>query len=92
MYIQNVNNQISIILLWVVNILIASKTEADLMKIKAKLNCRFKITDLGNYPGFKVKEERGWIVYLSVTERKESLVTEHVESISSAVAVFSSSS
>ena len=46
MYIQNVNNKISIILLWVDNILIASKTEEDLMKIKAKLNSRSKMTDL----------------------------------------------
>ena len=45
-YIQNVNNQISIILLWVDDVLIAPKNEADLMKIKAKLNSRFKMTDL----------------------------------------------
>ena len=43
MYVQNVNSQISIILLWVDDILMASKIEADLMKIKTKLNSRFKI-------------------------------------------------
>ena len=37
MYIQNVHNQISI-LLWVDDILIASKTEARLMQIKTRLN------------------------------------------------------
>ena len=36
----------TIILLWVDDILIASKIEADLMKIKAKLNSRFKMTVL----------------------------------------------
>ena len=41
-----------IILLWVDNILIASKTEADLMKIKTKLNSRFKMTDQGKLPWF----------------------------------------
>ena len=38
MYVQNVHNQISIFLLWVDDILIASKTEADLMQIKISLN------------------------------------------------------
>ena len=52
MYIQNVHNQISIILLWVDIILIASKTEADLMKIKTKLNSRFKMTDFGKLSWF----------------------------------------
>ena len=46
MYIQNICNQISIILLWVDYILIASKTEAHLMQIKTRLNSRFKMTDL----------------------------------------------
>ena len=52
MYIQNVHNQISIILLWVDNILIASKTEVHLMQIKTRLNSRFKITDLGKLSWF----------------------------------------
>ena len=52
MYVQNVHNQISIILLWKDDILIASKTEADLMKIKTKLNSRFKMTDLGKLSWF----------------------------------------
>ena len=51
-YVQNVHNQISIILLWVDDILIVSKTEADLMKIKTKLNTRFKMTDLGKLSWF----------------------------------------
>ena len=38
--------------LWVDDILIASKTKADLMKIKAKLNSRFKMTDLGKLSWF----------------------------------------
>ena len=46
MYVQNVHNQISIILLWVDNISIASKTEAHFMQIKTRLNSRFKMTDL----------------------------------------------
>ena len=45
MYIQNVPNQISIILFWVDDILIASKTEAHPMQIKTRLNSRFKMTD-----------------------------------------------
>ena len=45
-YIQNVHNQTSIILLWVDDILIASKNEAHLMQIKTRLNLRFKMTDL----------------------------------------------
>ena len=45
MYIQNANIQISIILLRVDDILIASKTEAHLMQIKTRLNSRFKMTD-----------------------------------------------
>ena len=53
MYSQNVNNQISIILLlWVDDMLIASKTETDLMKHKTKLNSRFKMTDLGKLSWF----------------------------------------
>ena len=51
MYVQNVHNQISI-LLWVDNVLIASKTEADLIKLKTKLNSRFKMTDLGKLTWF----------------------------------------
>ena len=51
-YIQNDNNQIFIILLWVNNISIASKTEAHLMKIKTRLNSRFKMTDLGKISWF----------------------------------------
>ena len=46
MYVQNVHNQITIILLWVDDILIASKTEAHLTQIKTRLNSRFKMTDL----------------------------------------------
>ena len=45
-YVQNFNNQISIILLWVDDVLMALKTDGDFMKIKAKLNSRFKMTDL----------------------------------------------
>ena len=52
MYVQNVHNQISIILLWEDNILIASKTEAHLMQIKTRLNSRFKMTDLGTLSWF----------------------------------------
>ena len=52
MYVQNVNNQISIISLWVDNVLIASKPEADIIKIKTKLNSRFKMTDLGKLSWF----------------------------------------
>ena len=51
MYVQNVN-QLSIILLWVDNILTASKTEADLMKIKTILNSRLKLIDLGQLSWF----------------------------------------
>ena len=51
MYVQNVK-QVSIILLWVDDILIASKTEADFMTIKAKLNYKFKMTDLGKLSWF----------------------------------------
>ena len=47
MYVQNVHNQISIILLWVDDISISSETEAHLMQIKTRLNSRFKMTDLG---------------------------------------------
>ena len=47
MYIQSVNNEISIILLRVDDTLMAPKTKADLMKFKTKLNSRFKMTDLG---------------------------------------------
>ena len=47
MYVQNVHNQISIILLWIDNIIIASKTKAHLMQIKTRPNSRFKMTDLG---------------------------------------------
>ena len=39
-------------LLWVDDISIASKTRADLMKIKAKLNSRFKMSDLGKLSCF----------------------------------------
>ena len=72
MYVQNVNNQISIILFWVDNILIASKTEADLMKVKTRLNSRFKMIDLGKLSWFlgmqfkckngtiKMKQSRYW--------------------------------
>ena len=45
MYAQNVRDQISI-LLWVDDILIVSKTEADLVQVKTRLNVRFKMTDL----------------------------------------------
>ena len=41
MYVENVRNQISIILLWVDDILIVSKTEAHLMQIKTRLNSKF---------------------------------------------------
>ena len=51
MYIQNVHDQISIILLWV-DILIASKTEAHLIQVKTRLNSRFKMTDLGQLSWF----------------------------------------
>ena len=51
-YVQNVHNQISIILLWVDNTLIASKTEAHLMRIKIRLNSRFKMADLGKLSWF----------------------------------------
>ena len=51
MYVQNVYDQISIILLWV-DILIASKTEAHLMQTKTRLNSRFKMTDLGQLSWF----------------------------------------
>ena len=50
--IQNVYNQISIILLWVDDILIALKTEAHLMQIKTRQNSRFKMTDLGKLSWF----------------------------------------
>ena len=52
MYIQNVCDQISIILLWVDDILIASKTEACLMQIKTRLNSRFKMFDLEKFSWF----------------------------------------
>ena len=52
MYIQNNHNQISIILLWVDDILIASKTEAHLTQIKTRLNSRFKMTGLGKLSRF----------------------------------------
>ena len=52
MYVQNVHDQISIILLWFDDILIASKTEAHLMQIKTRLNSRFKMTDLGQLSWF----------------------------------------
>ena len=52
MYIHNVNNQISIILLRVDDILIASKTEPEFMQIKTRLNSRFKMTDLGKLSWF----------------------------------------
>ena len=52
MHVQNVHNQISIILLQVDNILIASKTEAHLMQIKTRLNSRFKMSDLGKLSWF----------------------------------------
>ena len=52
MYVQNVHNQISIILLWIDDILIASKTEAHLMQIKTRLNSRLKMTDLGKLSWF----------------------------------------
>ena len=52
MYIQNVHNQISIILLWVDDVLIVSKTEADLMWIRTRLNSRFKMTHLGKLSWF----------------------------------------
>ena len=51
-YVQNVRDQISIILLWVDDILIASKTEAHLRQIKTRLNSRFKMTDLGKLSWF----------------------------------------
>ena len=51
-YVQNVCNQISIISLWVDDILIASKTEAHLMQIKTRPNSRFKMTDLGKLSWF----------------------------------------
>ena len=52
MYSKNINNQISIILLlWVDAISIASKTEIDLITIKAKLKS-FKMTDLGKLSWF----------------------------------------
>ena len=47
MYVQCVHNQISIILWWVDDIVIASKTEPHLMQIKTRLNFRFKMTDFG---------------------------------------------
>ena len=37
--------------LWVDDIFIASKTEANFMQIKTRLNARFKMTDLGKLPG-----------------------------------------
>ena len=52
MYIQNIHNQTSIILFWVDDILMASKTEAYLMQIKTRLNSRFKMTDLGKLSWF----------------------------------------
>ena len=52
MYIQNVHDQISIILLWFDDILTASKTEAHLMQIKTRLNSRFQMTDLGKLSWF----------------------------------------
>ena len=56
MYVQNVHDQISIILLWVDDILIALKTEAHLMQIKTRLNSRFKMTDLGQLSWFLGKQ------------------------------------
>ena len=52
MHVQNAHNQISIILLWVDDISIASKTEAHLRQIKTSLNSRFKMTDLGKLSWF----------------------------------------
>ena len=52
MYVQNVHDQISIISLWVDDILTASKTEAHLMQIKTRLNSGFKMTDLGQLSWF----------------------------------------
>ena len=52
MYIQNVHDQISIILLWIDDILIASKTEAHLVQVKTRLILRFKMTDLGQLTWF----------------------------------------
>ena len=52
MYVQNVHYQISIILFWVDDMLIASKTEVHLMQIKTRLNSRFKMTDLGKLSWF----------------------------------------
>ena len=52
MYVQNVRDQISTILSWVDDILIASKTEAHFMQVKTKLNSRFKMTDLGKLSWF----------------------------------------
>ena len=52
MYIQIVCDQISIILLWGDDILIAPKTEAHPMQIKTRLNSRFKMTDLGQLSWF----------------------------------------
>ena len=54
MYVQNDRDQISIILLRVDNILIASKKAAHLMQIKTRLNSRFKMTDLGQLSWFLI--------------------------------------
>ena len=53
MYFKKVNNETStILLLWVDDILIASKTEEELKIIKTSLNSRFKMTDLGRLSWF----------------------------------------
>ena len=52
MYIQNVCDQISVLLFWVDNILIASKPKAHLMQVKTRVNSRFKMTDLGKWSWF----------------------------------------
>ena len=44
--------KMSIILLWVDDILIASKTEAHLMEIKTRVNSRLKMTDSGQLSWF----------------------------------------
>ena len=45
--VENVHNRISILLLWLDDVLIALKTEVDLIQIKKRLNSRFKMTDAG---------------------------------------------
>ena len=49
---QNICDQISVILLWVDDILIVSKTEAHVVQIKTRLNSRCKMTDLGKLSCF----------------------------------------